>query len=116
MNFELGYLADLSVDPELRRIGSQLLARVRAKRPGGLRHYPESGRYVETPDNYWTVKIQPRDRSLMITVRGRPELFSTIDGIDVKPDRGSYSRFKVSSAAQVDAAAAVILRARRREM
>ncbi len=37
------------------------------------------------------------------------------EGVEVTDDRGSYSTFKITSVAQVDAAFAVLLRARRKD-
>jgi hypothetical protein len=108
------FLSDLrSAGPDLYQIGSRLLTGVRSKRPGHLSCTPS--RYVETPDNFWAVKIQPRARSLAITVRGEPKQFSLASGLKIVPDRGSYSRFTISSPSQVDAAVAAIMRARRKE-
>ena len=108
------FLAALAADPELHRIGSKLLAGVRAKSAGRLTYYETSGRYVDTPDNFWTVKIQPRDRSLRITVRGTPKQLPNPPELTITPDRASYSTLKITSVAQVNAATLVILRARRK--
>jgi len=35
-------------------------------------------RFQETPDNFWFVTVQPRDRSLSITVRGLPDRFKIL--------------------------------------
>jgi hypothetical protein len=71
-------------------------------------------RYVETPDNFWTVKPQTkRAHSLAITVRGEPRRFLP-SSLRIVADRPGYSRFTVDSDSQVDEAVAVISRARRR--
>lgn len=58
-------------------------------------------KFVEAPDNFWTVKIQPRDASLLLTVRGKPERYHQFASLDVKPDQNGYSRFKLSSTRQL---------------
>jgi hypothetical protein len=106
------FLADTAVDPKVHRIASRLLAGVRSMSPGSLMYTPS--RYVDTPDNFWTVKPQTkRAHSLAITVRGKPELFqpSTLRIVD---DRPGYSRFTVDSDSQIDDAIAAIRRARRK--
>lgn len=110
------FLSDLrSASPELHAIGSPILGRVRAMRPDNdLTYYEKSHRYVEKPDNYFTVKIQPRARSLVITLRGEPKHFSTIRNLTIVPDQNGYSRTMITSASQIDDAVAAILRARRR--
>jgi hypothetical protein len=97
--------------PQLRDLGVELLKLIRREFPGSLRFHPRSGKFVESPDNFWTVRIQPRDRSFRITVRGTPERFPDTRLIRVVPDMGSYSSFKVSRAEQLDEALAVIRQA-----
>ena len=95
-----------------RSLGEALLGGVRRDFPGGtLHYYSGSNRFIEFPDNFWTIKVQPRDRSLSVTVRERPEFWGEIPGLDLKRDRGSYSRFKVSHAGQLESALSVIRRA-----
>jgi hypothetical protein len=95
----------------LRDLGKALLSEVRHHFKGELRYYPDSRRFVEKPDNFWTVTIRTRVSSLDITVRGTPEFFGPMRQVEVKPDRGSYSRFKVTSLSQVGDAVSVIRRA-----
>ena len=80
-------------------LGSKFLNGIRNQYRGHLEYKPISSKYVERPDNFWTVKIQPRDCSLRVTVRGRPESFPTrlIKRLEIKNDMGSYSNFKVMS-------------------
>lgn len=112
------FLAELhSAGPDLHQIGSKILGRVRTKYPDGdLSYYETSRRYVETPDNCWAVKVQPRARSLVFTLRGKPELFSAIRGLTFAPDRGGWwSRTTISAASQIDDAVTAIMRARRKD-
>ncbi len=85
----------------LNAFGSALLSEIRTHFPGELKYYPRSGKFVETPDNFWTVRIQTRDRSFRITVRGRPDTFQKSRTLGLKPDMTGYSSFKVSSASQI---------------
>jgi len=80
-------------------LGSKFLNGIRNQYRGHLEYKPVSSKYVERPDNFWTVKIQPRDCSLRVTVRGRPESFPPrlIKKLEIKNDMGSYSNFKVMS-------------------
>jgi hypothetical protein len=99
---------------ELRSLGEDLLRGVRHHYNGKLELYPTSGKYVESPDNFWTVKIQPRAKSLRITVRGIPSDFVVPAGIRVKADMAGYSAFKVCKKHEVDAAVSVIRQARKK--
>jgi hypothetical protein len=94
-----------SLPSSLVPLGEQLLAEVRRRWPGELQHHPTSKRFVESPDNFWTVKIQPRDRSLRITVRGEPSRLGAHGSLDIKRDQNGYSTFKVS---RIDEVASVI--------
>ncbi|MCI0428592.1 MAG: hypothetical protein L0Z46_11305 [Nitrospiraceae bacterium] len=96
---------------ELAPLGRQLLAEVRRNFRGELKFYPNSGRFVETPDNFWTVKVQPRDQSLLVTVRGLPESFGTPRTVQLGKERSRYSRFKVARPDQLPDAVSVIRKA-----
>ena len=105
----------ISALPEaLRTTGEKLVREVRRVYPGSLVYHEESQKYVESPDNFWTVKIQPRARDLAITVRGNPADFEMSHGLDLKPDRPGYSRFKVSRPEHVETALRILAQAQRR--
>lgn len=97
---------------EVKEAGEAILTQVRLHFPGDLRAV-SARRFKETPDNFWFITIQPRDRSLSITVRGLPERFSTVR-LRVVEDRRPYSRFKVTSMADVSEAVGVIRNAVRK--
>ncbi|MEU2614132.1 hypothetical protein ABZ570_21485 [Micromonospora sp. NPDC007271] len=103
------FLAELP--PDLRHLGEPLLAGVRERWPGNL-NATASGRFVETPDNFWTVKIQPRDKSLRLTVRGEPARLGAFAELGLKRDRPGYSTFKISRPEQVSLALQVLRRSR----
>lgn len=96
---------------ELAPLGRQLLVEVRRHFRGELKFYHDSRRFVETPDNFWTVKVQPRDQSLSITVRGLPEFFGTLRTLQLVQERSRYSRFKVARPDQLSDAISVIRKA-----
>jgi hypothetical protein len=96
------------LSPELRELGVALLESVRKQFPGSLVFHPRSEKFVESPDNFWTVRIQRRDKSLRITVRGTPQGFSGTRLIELKPDMGTYSAFKVSALRQIPEALQII--------
>jgi hypothetical protein len=105
------FLAQLP--PSLKELGDVLLASIRRHWMGDLRASP-SGRFVETPDNFWTVKIQPRDGSLRLTVRGEPERLAAAPQLGVQQDRRGYSTFKISRVDQIPLVVDVLGRARHR--
>ena len=92
----------LSLTPELKELGTQILREVRSQFSGDLRFFPKSGKFVETPDNFWTVRPQSRDGSFRITVRGRPESFEKSKSLNLKPDMTGYSSLKVSRRGQIE--------------
>jgi len=108
------FLRGLRALPQrVRDVGRELLAEIRAEFGGGLKYHPISKSYVQTPDKFWAVRIQPEDRSLRIVVRGEPEYFGPVTGITLKPDRTSYSSFKISKPSQLAAALSIIKSAKR---
>ena len=103
-----------SLPANLKGLGAELLRKVRSLFPGDLAYYPKSGKYVQAPDNFWTIRPQPRDGSFRITVRGRPETFADRCSLDIKPDMGSYSSFKVERPSQIDDLLSVLKQVRRK--
>lgn len=106
------FLRDLP--PTLVDLGKHLLGEVRNRWPGELQYHPTSKRFVDSPDNFWTVKIQPRDGSLRLTVRGEPDRLRGDGSLDIKPDQNGYSTFKLSRTEDVPAVMALLSRVRRR--
>ncbi len=105
---------------DLTTIGTSLLRGVRKFFPQGtLVFHPKSGKYVESPHlcNFWTVRIQPRDKSLRITVYGTPESFQLGDSstVNLKKDMNSYSVFKVAHERQILDAIAIIKQAHQKK-
>jgi hypothetical protein len=104
----------LALSSELKDFGTQLLREVRKYSPGDLRFFPKSGKFVETPDNFWTVRPQSRDGSFRITVRGRPESFEKPKSLDLKPDMTGYSSVKVSRPSQIEELVRLLRQVRRK--
>jgi hypothetical protein len=94
--------------PDLREIGEALLLQVRGEFKGELTYEPRSAKFDETPEIFWTVKIQPQDKSLRITVRGTPDSFPPLTGIDLKVDKFGYSAFVITHKGQVPGAISAI--------
>lgn len=90
----------------LRDIGMELLRQVRSFHKGQLIYHTKSKKFVETP-NFWTAVIQPRDRSLRITVYGTSDNFSA-QHLDLKRDLASYTAFKINSIDQISEATRII--------
>lgn len=108
------FLEELKSLPESqRKLGEQLLAAVRREYPGELVYHQKSGKFVESPDNFWVVRIQPRARSLRIVVYGRPEEHSSKNAIELKQDMASYSSFVIDNEHQIPEAVEVIRQAKR---
>jgi len=97
---------------EMRSLGEQLLSEVRKEFPGELCYEPRAAKFDETPEIFWTVKIQPQDKSLRITVRGTPESFKQTAGIRVELDKFGYSFFTLSQPEQVQGALSLIRQGR----
>jgi hypothetical protein len=97
----------------LREVGEQLLTEIRKEFPGELVFHPKSKKFVESPDNFWVVRIQPRAQSLRIIVYGRPHEHRRYDSVDLKQDMAAYSNFLIKSKHQVSDAISVIREAKR---
>jgi hypothetical protein len=96
------FLESLTTLPEIsREVGTRLLMLVRAQLPGELRFHPNSKKFVETPDNYWVVRIQPRDKSFRIVVFGDEFRHPKYRSIKLVADMRSYSAFKLERLEQL---------------
>jgi len=94
-------LGDLdTATPSLREVSNDFLAELNIIYTGRLEK-SKSGKYIARPDNFFTLKIQPRDQSIAITVRGTPDRFTSVSNIEIKDDQAGYSRFKVRKSNEV---------------
>ena len=103
------FLSELPLD--LRDLGENLLSGVRNQFPGELSYEPRSAKFDETPEIFWTVKIQPKVKSLRVTVRGRPNNFKKSTGISLSNDRFGYSAFVLKHKSQIRGAIDTIIQA-----
>lgn len=103
-----------AIPAHLCDLGTKLLSEVRRKYPGDLTYYEASGKYVDAPDNFWTIRPQPRDGSFRITVRGRPASFDGSGTLKIKPDMPGYSSFKIERVAQIEEFMQVLGQVRRK--
>jgi hypothetical protein len=110
---DAAFLSELAHQtPSLRKLGEGLLNGVRAQFPGHLTRTGSGMFFVERPDNFWTVTINPRVQSLTITIYGQPDRFNVPGKIfEIKHDRSSYSRFKLVNQSQLLAGIDVIRQA-----
>ena len=69
-----------------------------------------SGRWISFPDNFMSIRLQPRNKALLVTVYGDPKSLNELPGhaLDVKADRKPYARFHVRSAADLSPALDII--------
>jgi len=99
--------------PDLTQAAEQLLSAVRQEFPGEV----EEGlarKWVNYPRNFFAITIQPRDVSFAIHIKGHPNHFAA-PSLDIKMDRSSYSRFKLSNANQLSDAIGVVMMSGRRD-
>lgn len=101
----------IELPSDIRSFGEILLSRVRRHFKGELHYEPRTGKFDETPDIFWTVKIQPHNRSLKITVRGMPDTFKIPPAINLLRDKFGYSAFEISKKEQIDGAVSLIKQA-----
>lgn len=107
------YLEELNKLPDfLREIGKQILFEIRKDFIGELKFFQKSRKFVESPDNFWVVKIQPRAKSLRIVVYGKPLEHKNYNTIQLKRDMASYSSFVLSSKEQTQEAISAIKEAK----
>jgi len=101
----------IELPPDIRSFGEVLLSAVRSHFKGELHYEPRTGKFDETPDIFWTVKIQPRNRSLKITIRGTPDTFKIPPAINLLRDKFGYSAFEISKKEQIAGAVSLIKQA-----
>lgn len=100
------------LDEELATVGRKLLGGIRKNLLGDLVE-GKARKFVNFPDNVVAITIQPRDRSLAVHVKGDPEDFQPTP-LEIKTDRSSYCRFKITAESQLEDALKVILSSARR--
>ncbi|NNK85390.1 MAG: hypothetical protein HKO91_07560 [Desulfobacterales bacterium] len=101
----------IELPPDIRSFGEMLLSTVRHHFKGELHYEPRTGKFDETPDLFWTVKIQPRSCSLKITIRGTPDRFKIPSTVNLLRDKFGYSAFEISKKEQIVGAVSLIKQA-----
>lgn len=110
---DLRFIKELgSLTESLKKLGEQLLVEIRKEFSGELVYHEKSGKYVESPDNFWVVRIQPRAQSLRIIVYGSPRKHGAKSTIDLKDDMTGYSNFVIARQSQLRDAIDVIRKAK----
>lgn len=89
---------------QLKGLAIELLTRVRKEFRGQLQYHPQSERWVESPDNFWTLRVQSEDRTLRITIRANSQRLAIPSDIRLTADRPSYVTFKIQRLSQVSSA------------
>jgi hypothetical protein len=111
---DVHFLAELKQLPDSqKKVGETILSEIRKEYPGELIFHEKSGKFVESPDNFWVVRVQPRAKSLRIVVYGSPQEHGSHNSIELKDDMAGYSSFVIDSQDQVREAVTVISNAKR---
>lgn len=100
--------------PRMAEIGEKLIKELRRHYSGHFER-SDSGTFIHRIDNFIAIKIQPTDKSLRIFIRGNPEIFEELSSLEIKPDRNSYSRFKIEDSSQLEDAIKAIHLAKKKE-
>ncbi len=116
VNRDAEFFSSLGDQPEdLGLLARSVVQFARALAPTGyLELAGSSGRWVERPNNFWSIKVQPRARSISVTVAGSVADHTQFPDIVLKQDRGSYSRFTMASQGQLSSACRLIREAHAR--
>jgi hypothetical protein len=108
------FLTELDLLPaELAEAGRALFQSIRQEFDGYLQRTP-SGRFVNRPSNFWAIKIQPRDRSLSVILRGYAHEYRGLTSLEIKDDQRGYSRFKLARPGDLQPALTLLRKAGRR--
>jgi hypothetical protein len=69
-NDDAAFVAECAqLGSEMERVARALIARIRATHEGALKRQTNPRLFVETPDNFWSVEIQPRTGAIKLVVR-----------------------------------------------
>lgn len=105
------FAGDLAWVPALKEIGLAL-AKYASSLSGSVMQW-EKEQWVFRPANFVTFRVQPRDGSIKLSLRGHPNEFALIDGLELRDSmgNGAYSTCKITSPSQLAAAALHVRRA-----
>lgn len=68
----------------------------------------ERGKFVNRPNNFWTITAQPQAKGFAITLYGRPAMFQS-KTIKISDDRPGHSRFVIRTPEEISEAVRLIL-------
>jgi hypothetical protein len=99
---------------DLVRVARALLERIRATQDGALGLTDHPRKFVETPDNFWGVEVQPRRRAIKLIVRTSEERLLAA-GLPYEAERPpSYWAMRVHGDGDVETALRFLALARER--
>ncbi len=101
----------IECSPVVRQLAETLIKEVRQYFITGHLEKSLTGKFVEHPDNFWTVRPY-QSRCLLITVYGKVHLHKKYPSIKLESDLPSYSKFKISDSFQVQNAVKTIVYAK----
>jgi hypothetical protein len=89
---------------DMERVAAALIARIRATHAGALKRQTNPRLFVETPDNFWSVEIQPRRGAIKLIVRTREDHLLRA-GLPYEAERPpSYWAMKIEGDGDIEAA------------
>jgi len=97
--------------PPLKNIGLALFQFADDLFPNNDFEQDSHDRWVPRPNNFVTIKVQPRAKNLAVTLRGNPGEFLNHDELPLSQDQNGYSIFRISKPSQLKAAADYVSRA-----
>lgn len=86
--------------PLLRKLGQTLLHSLRSSGLPGTLTEATKGRWVNSPINSFTLKVQPRKKNFQFTIYGNPDTYD--HGGFLLSDQNSYSRGWINGAGDVE--------------
>jgi hypothetical protein len=101
------------LDETTLRTGKKLLSRIRKITRGRFSYNLVSGRFVESPDPYWSIQIEESSNRFCIVVFGRPHEHSPTQNLKMNKFMKSYSIFYIDNINQIDEAIVKIVQAKK---
>jgi hypothetical protein len=104
-NDDAAFVAECAqLGSEMERVADALIARIRATHEGAVKRQTNPRLFVETPDNFWSVEIQPRRGAIKLVVRTREDHLLRA-GLPYEAERPpSYWAMKIHGDGDIEAA------------
>ena len=67
----------------------------------------KTNRWISRPDNYFTIKVQPQNKDIVVTIRGKPSEYAS-KSIELHPDQNGYTKFWITQVGEVPEAMRLI--------